>query len=784
MLRAARLNYTTKSWRNARDGEQGRVVDRLFGMRSVSAVALAVSAFALAGCAAQDVAEPSPLPGDVSKPMDPGPQEDSPIRLPVEVLGEDGLVREINFNMGISAYVQALRLRCSRCGYRDNVVDADRTKASVRFNDGPWIPINNATATFDARTTALGGLSGAHNTVDLEVPVGQWNREGSNTLAFRFEGTDGFTNGYRILDVEFVTATGVSTIGANVREDKPEAWEPPLDTERDIRLGAELWNGTRGPDLRESPLSDATLQAACADCHASGGEDLKYFNYSNFSIEARARFHGLSDLQAQRIASYIRSVDIEAPELARPWNPPFQPGPGTDSRPASAWSAGAGLDAVLDSDADMLPFLFPDGTRNGAMRDVIDWDKTLNLREMPVSVQFPDWKSWLPEVHPRDIWPDTWDAGKPERRYAEAVAAFEATPPAEMAEGEVSDYLTLISRDARNWIGDGRYGKKAGGSGSEWRALFSDNLDVRNPDYSVQEAKRAVGNWIAVRQWELVQRFDLAALAPQIHPEGGELYAWPTRGQNVHQLAPHITADNINDWDHQTPSLGDYRSTLWYQLQMTINPGQRQSMSVQPVDWPYQPRHILQSGNRTGVYEPLRYFQSFIKMYQQANNGFGPVKNGFQMRNVHPFRFYSGAQSNGNEETNDRRPFAHLDTYETNLRNRLTNAFLLEFLDIVEQWDPDTDWVREGRGDGEGLPCTRELNSSAKWGCMAPKDQVPIRKQRPRGEPHWFTNENDHADDFYQLIPLLREQGVPTGTVDRLRDWCAIMWPAGDWDTL
>ena len=31
---------------------------------------------------------------------------------------------------------------------------------------------------------------------------------------------------------------------------------------------------------------------------------------------------------------------------------------------------------------------------------------TLNVRETPIPMQFPDWNAWLPTVHPLDVWPD------------------------------------------------------------------------------------------------------------------------------------------------------------------------------------------------------------------------------------------------------------------------------------------------------------------------------------------------------------------------------------------
>src|SRR5207244_12627418 len=72
-------------------------------------------------------------------------------------------------------------------------------------------------------------------------------------------------------------------------------------------------------------------------------------------IVARARFHGLSTLEGEQIASYIRS--LPSPNPGRPWNPPYQPGPRIDEQPVSSWAAGAGLAWVLDRDTDALPLL-------------------------------------------------------------------------------------------------------------------------------------------------------------------------------------------------------------------------------------------------------------------------------------------------------------------------------------------------------------------------------------------------------------------------------------------
>ena len=61
------------------------------------------------------------------------------------------------------------------------------------------------------------------------------------------------------------------------------------------------------------------------------------------------------------------------------------------------WSAGAGLDAVLERDADMLKYLFPNGITKAAVATTAN----LSAREMPIYFQLPDWNHWLPTIAPQ-----------------------------------------------------------------------------------------------------------------------------------------------------------------------------------------------------------------------------------------------------------------------------------------------------------------------------------------------------------------------------------------------
>src|SRR2546423_10732893 len=91
----------------------------------------------------------------------------------------------------------------------------------------------------------------------------------------------------------------------NFGEDGTETWTAPLPDAVSIAAGRELW---RGASLTENNLPNSPkIRAHCADCHAHDGRDLKYFNFSNASIVDRSRFHGLSVMEGEQIASYIRS---------------------------------------------------------------------------------------------------------------------------------------------------------------------------------------------------------------------------------------------------------------------------------------------------------------------------------------------------------------------------------------------------------------------------------------------------------------------------------------------
>ncbi|CCW36550.1 hypothetical protein CTKA_01327 [Chthonomonas calidirosea] len=291
-------------------------------------------------------------------------QHSRAITLPIEVFGAVSGGASVRFVPPVSSDnspITTLVMRVHGLEYPG--------QASVRVNSGTWIPLDNQHVTILGPGIAgdFGGIGGSPiSTFDLSIPLPADDVPkvgAANLISFRFNMTNGINSGWRVLSFNFRRADGTNVLPASMfTQDDPSTWQPPLNDPADIAAGQALWQSAT---LKLNSLPNApTIKAHCGDCHATDGRDLKYFNYSNYSIIVRCMFHGLSYQQGQQVASYIRSLPASyASKYARPWNPPYQPGPGLDSHGPNEWAAGAGIDAVLPNDAAMLPYLFPNGIK-------------------------------------------------------------------------------------------------------------------------------------------------------------------------------------------------------------------------------------------------------------------------------------------------------------------------------------------------------------------------------------------------------------------------------------
>ncbi len=559
------------------------------------------------------------------------------VLLPVEVLGADGTTvsRNVTLQAGQAESVRSLWLQIHGLRYAD--------QASVQINTSAWMPLNNNTVTISEPGRTYGGIGGGFATLAMTLAIPDGTVVGGdNTIRFRFNHTDGFVSSYRVLALNFLNAEGKKILPANdFAEDAPESWTPPLPDAGSIQAGKELW-GTAS--LASSSLPNSpTIRAHCADCHAEDGRDLKYFNFSNASIIARARFHGLSTLQSEQIASYIRSLPL--PNPGRPWNPPYQPGPGVDDQPVSDWAAGAGLAWVLDHDTDALPYLIGshggknpvpsnpagnvsnlDALAGQITPDIFRPDGNLNAHEIPIALQLPDWNQWLPRVHPKDAWGPTFSQSE----FA-ALYGGETTPESKSNAGKKLPLRTLLASPQTTGH-DLRPVVAAFAQWSEARRSFLEHMgrgeaaspELTNKVYSAQL-------WQLVKTWEMTQEFGLEGRGRDLFGSIADSRTWcNTVPGDAAPAAAHIA--NGPAGVGGSALTNEYLTAAWYELQIILNSGNHQHREREPVDWVYVIAGFLDLQAQTHQAEPARLLVAVTKALQSSDPRLGPdnIKQGWR----------------------------------------------------------------------------------------------------------------------------------------------------------
>src|SRR5207244_11714565 len=85
------------------------------------------------------------------------------------------------------------------------------TQASLQLNGGAWTPINTSTVTLLGLANTYGGIGGGFHTLQMTMPLATAAvTTGTNTISFRFNGTDGRVSGFRVLGFNIQDADGNS----------------------------------------------------------------------------------------------------------------------------------------------------------------------------------------------------------------------------------------------------------------------------------------------------------------------------------------------------------------------------------------------------------------------------------------------------------------------------------------------------------------------------------------------------------------------------------------------
>ncbi len=735
----------------------------------------------------------------ISPPPPPPPTSAYRIPLPIEVLGPAGTRVTVQFRVTDPSNITHLYVRCNACGFQDETLDmnANRVKASVRVNGRTPIPlkhfrrgsqvIGNSQIEIIGAEANYGGIGGPFRTVRMKVPV-TGIVAGVNTLVFEHVTPAPPSIGYRIIELNLLRGNQLSNKVLPPQDfapANPATWTPPLTSAADITAGRNLWsrrNALTDPGVDAiNGSANGSISASCADCHASDGRDLAYFNFSNDSIVARSVFHGLSQTDGRRIASYIRNLDIPVAPDARPWNPAYQPGPDMDAKPVYQWAGGAGVDAILDNDSDMDSELFPNGQSLADVRQVVDRFDTLNLRELPIAIPLPEWNQWLPRIHPDDAFNTQAPAVRSDKNGVNLGEPY-YTRLYELASAN-PNRVTLgnMTTQIKAWLSIDQTCKSNGpGGGEAWRGLDSavlravelpkaainaancNNARTQAQEQAYEVAKHGLAAWLSVKQWEIVHGNNLetegsretANVCAGTCVNASEPRGWVVDGRNVFDRTPHFLAHNTENYYGQDPVSGFMESNSWYHLNMVLNPGYRRTM---PTHFPYVYllTEVLQ--RESGVDQGFRFWAGMIKQRQLQTNGNYGVEEGLDLRTAQPYIYYATRHG----------ATAPQDTIGLPLWRLLVQATLEDFVEDANRATAQ-DWAN---ARGESAVQARNSTDLNLCNNCAASAQFEVGA--------YYQGRNT-----YRVIPLLRARGVSGATLNTLIGWGRSTWPNGNWNAL
>jgi hypothetical protein len=642
------------------------------------------------------------------------------IVVPIEVMGVSSATQTVQVNVPASSSpINALQIQMSGLEYA--------TQASVQINGKSWIALNNTTAQTDPVSASWGGIGGPiyNQLLTVNLASGAVKGGANATVSFRFNGTDGTSSGYRVLGFNFVRADGSLALPSSTFVlDDPTKWTPPLPDKADIAAGQSLW---QSQTLRLSSLPGApTISAHCGDCHTADGHDLKYFNFSNPTIIVRSMFHGLTLLQGQQVASYIRSLPGPAP--GAPWNPPYQPGPGLDSQPIGSWAAGAGYDAVLPSDMAMIPYLFPNGINQTAIAST----SYLNVREMPTDMPLPAWNQWLPRVHPMD----TWGTAFTQDLFYKDYGTLIATLAKNQLQGTLNSYLQHgLVQALFAWEGEAL---------RNFKVAHFDTIKSWTP--ALSEAVYSAGKWHMVKVWELMQQYALEGDGNLFYGNGPLTEPRTWCSASAFDTSPKaLGIPEKKTGLGGSPQTQHYFADAWYQVQLTLNPGNGQLNAIHPIDWPYNYGVIRLSAAYTHQPTAMRVIEFMTKAMQETDNGLPPSKGetGWSPQGTDGIFVIAG----------------DLQTwrgYSISLQGQLLTALLEVWLNKTASFSPSQYYAA-------GIANPTDV----------PNENVNVFGTKAR----W-------VDEVAWMVEVFREYGAANGECNAVCQWAQTVWPDFNWSSL
>ena len=566
---------------------------------------------------------------------------------PIEVLGTNGTIWSYTVAVTNGSTADNLWFKVHNLSFEG--------KMSVRVNGSNWVTLTDTNVVYPDREYAQYGMGGISSTLRFHYTLGgEWTiANGTNTFEFRFnDNSESLTVGYRVLEFSPRAGTNWLIHPSQITTDDPSTWTPPSSNPTDINDGKDAWFNLTITER------GTNIVAKCTDCHAWDGRDLKYFNYSAKSIIERSIFHSVPATRATNIASYILSLSVPYATNARPWNPPYQPGPGIDSTPINQWAAGMGLNWVQDSGTNGIYYIFT----NGITTNALNLTNIVSAREVPLSIPFPDWNTWLPKIHP----------------YDQDYTFFATNRFTQI-------YYTEIRPGISNRVG------ASAASYFNGRKNAWDSAGSINPSGQTWEWRRDQRHWRVVKVWEIMNEFaiqDYGLATDGIFTNmvnGAELNDRRWFHGEVFKLGPHVL--NIPTLERDLDRFY-WESAQWYQTQLVLNDGNRIGGSIVPIDWGYQHDLNISAWGNPGdfvTYDAM--VLNVIKALEVGCNGLAMSRS-----TTHGFNPYKANVNN--LEGKLKRPY--MDSIDTNLRRAVTEAVGIRWIEVMESFT-DTEFSAASR---------------------------------------------------------------------------------------
>ncbi|MDH7445910.1 T9SS type A sorting domain-containing protein [Aquimarina sp. 2201CG14-23] len=493
----------------------------------------------------------------------------------------------------------------------------------------------------------------------------------------------------------------------------------------------------------------------------------------------------MTEQEGKDIAAYIRSLSSNSNigRHGRPWNPPYQPGPVLKDRSIEQWAAGAGLDWVLENDADMAPYIFTNGTSKIGVRSVFDSDKMDDRTLLPLAIQLPDWKHWLPIIHPKDAytknewWNNTLpDVQNPIKNYETIRSQFVNNYNPSNIEGfNVPQKLRYVGLGLDGRTGFRYFYQHGANDTKHWRSEGGNANQHLTNGVDLEMAKTSMARLQAVKYFELVNEFNLQDKAPQTVPNVEEDQPldrqWPVKWYSVFEVPAHFTSNNSRHYIGQEHRTAHFETTAWYNLQFVVNGGNGFVGGTTPTDFNYHTPFMGFSAYYSGISEPLRRFSAINHMYQirtwSGNNG--PGNEGFRISNQGIWEMMGSSNSNQEFHTPSYDIVKQLDNIEVGLADTVLEAMLLQFLKEAEKYDLNT-WPRTTDGGNYQLDSANKTTA----------DLVTVQHN---GTPNNQRLLYHYADKFYDIIPRIKNNfNVHCSITNRITNWCKAAWPLIDFE--